>query len=94
MGYGDYTPVTTIGRIIAVFVMFSGIGIVVAVLDILSQRRLERIESRFKSKTEVQTGLLADETKTSIKGKIDEIEKLTEEDFSTLIAMMKSLRRA
>ncbi len=29
VGYGDYTPVTTIGRIIAIFVMFSGIGIVV-----------------------------------------------------------------
>ena len=30
VGYGDYYPVTTIGRIIAIFVMFSGIGIVVA----------------------------------------------------------------
>ena len=77
VGYGDYTPVTTIGRIIAVFVMFSGIGIVVAVLGILAQRRLQRVESRFKSKTEVQSRLLADETKTSIKGKIDGIEKLS-----------------
>jgi Na+-transporting methylmalonyl-CoA/oxaloacetate decarboxylase gamma subunit len=80
VGYGDYTPVTTIGRIIAVFVMFSGIGIVVAVLGILAQRRLQRVESRFKSKTEVQSGLPADEAKTSIKGKIDGIEKFTEED--------------
>ena len=93
VGYGDYTPVTTIGRIIAVFVMFSGIGIVVFVLGFISQRRLQRVESRFKSKTEVQSGLLADETKTSIKGKIDGIEKLTEEDFDMLITMMKSLRR-
>jgi hypothetical protein len=53
---------------------------------------MQRVESRFKSKIEAQSRLL-DETKTSIKGKIDEIEKLTEEDFSTLIAMMKSLRR-
>jgi voltage-gated potassium channel len=80
VGYGDYTPVTTIGRIIAVFVMFSGIGIVVAVLGMIAQRRLQRVESRFKSKTEVQSRLLTDETKTSIKGKIDGIEKLTEED--------------
>jgi hypothetical protein len=60
--------------------MFSGIGIVVAVLGMIAQRRLQRVESRFKSKTEVQSRLLADETKTSIKGKIDGIEKLTEED--------------
>jgi voltage-gated potassium channel len=51
VGYGDYTPITTIGRIIAIFVMFSGIGIVVALLGTLSQRRLQRVESRFKSKT-------------------------------------------
>ncbi len=81
--------------------MFSGIGIVVSVLGFIAQRRLQRVESRFKSKTEIQSrlvpviqsGLLVDETKTSIKGKIDGIEKLTEEDFDTLITMIKSLRR-
>lgn len=29
VGYGDYYPVTSAGRIIAVVVMFSGIGIVI-----------------------------------------------------------------
>ena len=53
VGYGDYTPVTTIGRIIAVVVMFSGIGIVVSILGFIAQRRLQRVESRFKSKTKV-----------------------------------------
>ena len=93
VGYGDYYPVTSAGRIIAVFVMFSGIGIVVTVLGMLSQRRLQRVESRFKSKTEVQPRLLADETKTAVKNKIEVIDKLTEEDFDTLIVMIKSLRR-
>ena len=59
----------------------------------LSQRRLERVESRIKSKTKVQPRLLGDETKTDIKDKIEGIEKLTEEDFDTLIIMIKSLRR-
>ena len=67
VGYGDYTPVTPIGRIIAVFVMFSWIGIVVAVLGMIAQKRMQRVESRFKSKTEVQS-------------KIDGIEKLTEDE--------------
>jgi rubrerythrin len=62
-------------------------------LGTLSQRRLQRVESRFKSKTEVQSGLLADETKTAIKDKIDGIDKLTEEDFDALIIMTKRLRR-
>ena len=93
VGYGDYYPVTSAGRIIAVFVIFSGIGIVVTVLGTLSQRRLQRVESRFKSKTEVQPRVLADETKTAVKNKIEVIDKLTEEDFDTLIVMIKSLRR-
>ena len=93
VGYGDYTLVTTIGRIIAVFVMFSGIGIDVAVLGILAQRRLQRVESRFASRSEIQSRSPVDETKMSIKGKIDGIKKLTEEDFDMLIIMMKSLRR-
>src|SRR5215831_19496876 len=61
VGYGDYYPVTAVGRLIAIFVMFSGIGIVVAMLGSLSQRRLEKAEAKFKSKTEVQTKLLGDE---------------------------------
>ena len=93
VGYGDYTPVTTIGRIIAIFVMFSGIGIVLTLVGTLSQRRLRRVESRFEPKTEIQSRSPVDETKMSIKGKIDGIKKLTEEDFDMLIIMMKSLRR-
>jgi voltage-gated potassium channel len=93
VGYGDYTPVTTIGRIIATFVMFSGIGIVVALLGTLSQRRLQRVESRFKSKVEVKSRLQADETKAAIQNKIGVMEKLTEEDFEALVIMMKNLYR-
>ena len=93
VGYGDYYPVTSVGRIIAIFVMFSGIGIVVSFLGTLTTRRLRRVESRFKSATEVQPRLLGDETKTAVKNKIEVIDKLTEEDFDTLIVMIKSLRR-
>jgi voltage-gated potassium channel len=93
VGYGDYYPVTLAGRLIAVLVMFSGIGIVLSLVGMLSQRRLQHIESRLKSKTEVQPTLLGDETKTDIKNKIERIEMLTDGDFDTLIIMMKSLRR-
>ena len=93
VGYGDYYPVTTIGRIIATFVMFSGIGIVLALVGTLSQRRLQRVESRFKSKT-VQSVLIADKMKTATNDKNDDwIEKMTEEDFDTLFIMMNRLRR-
>jgi len=95
VGYGDYTPITPIGRVIAVVVMFSGIGIVVSLVTLLSQRRLQHTEAmlKVKLKTEVRPKLLGDETKTAIKDEIDEIEKITEEDFDRLIITMKGLRR-
>jgi voltage-gated potassium channel len=92
VGYGEYYPVTSAGRIIAILVMFSGIGLVVALVSTLSQRRLQDIESMLKSKTGVRPGLFGDETKIAIKDKIDGIERLTEEDFDALIIMIKSLR--
>jgi voltage-gated potassium channel len=52
VGYGDYIPITTIGRLIGVIVMFSGIGIAVALVTIISQNRVQRMQQRLKSKTE------------------------------------------
>ncbi|MBV9175788.1 MAG: ion transporter [Nitrososphaeraceae archaeon] len=93
VGYGDYYPVTLVGRLIAIFVMFSGIGIVVSILGSLSQRRLDRAESRFRSKTGAQPSLLGNEIVLEIKNKIDLLDKLTDKDFDSLIITIKSLRR-
>ena len=87
VGYGDYYPVTLVGRLIAVFVMFSGIGIVVVLVGTIAQRRsiMQRIESRLKVRPREETG-------TATKNKIEGIDKLTIEDVDTLIIMIKSLR--
>jgi voltage-gated potassium channel len=37
VGYGDYTPISPLGRIIGTIVMFSGIGIAVTLVTIISQ---------------------------------------------------------
>jgi voltage-gated potassium channel len=92
VGYGDYTPISTLGRIIGTVVMFSGIGIAVTLVTIISQNRVQSMEARLKSKTEDRTRVLADETKATIKDQIEGIEKLNEEDFDGLVIMMKSLR--
>ena len=36
VGYGDFYPVTTLGRTIGVFVMFAGVGIIGALASILA----------------------------------------------------------
>ena len=93
VGYGEFFPLTFVGRAIGVLVMFSGIGIVVIIVGIISQKRIKGLESMLKSKTEVRQRLFGDETKTDIIDKIEGIEKLTEEDFDKLFIKMKSLRR-
>jgi hypothetical protein len=92
VGYGDYTPISLIGRIIGVIVMFVGIGIAVTLVTTISQNRVQRMEARLKSKTVEKNRVLGYETKATIKDKIEGIEKLNEEDFDGLVIMMKSLR--
>ena len=68
VGYGDYTPVTVVGRVIAVIVMFSGIGIVVTILGVISQRRIKKMESRLEEiskKRESESREKMDEDKKS-----------------------------
>jgi voltage-gated potassium channel len=96
VGYGDYTPITVLGRIIGTVVMFSGIGIAVTLVTIISQNRVQCMQERLKSKAEGKgkgrAMILANETKETINQKIEGIEKLTEEDFDSLVTMMRSLR--
>ncbi len=92
VGYGEYFPLTFVGRVIGVLVMLSGIGTAVMIVTIISERRLKGLEARLKPKTDGHLRLFGAETKTEIKVKIDGMEKLTEEDFNNLITMMKSLR--
>ena len=58
VGYGDYFPVTTVGRSIAILMMLTGIGIFVLLVSTLAQRRLQRVKSRLKSKTEHKPSIL------------------------------------
>lgn len=51
VGYGEFFPLTLVGRLIGVLVMLSGIGAAVIIVTIFSQKRLKGIESRLKPKT-------------------------------------------
>ncbi|MFZ0344612.1 MAG: potassium channel family protein [Nitrososphaeraceae archaeon] len=70
VGYGEFFPLTFVGRAIGVLVMFSGIGIVVIIVGIISQKRIKGLESMLKPKTEARPRLFGDEMKTAIIDKI------------------------
>jgi voltage-gated potassium channel len=85
VGYGDYTPVSPLGRIIATIVMFTGIGIVVTLVTVFAQKRVQSMQERLKSKTDGKTRVLANDMKATIQDKVEGIEKLTEEQFEDVI---------
>ena len=92
VGYGDYTPITPVGRIIGTIVMFAGIGIAVTLVTVIAQSRVERMQERLKSRTAGKVGVVANEMKSTIQDKVVGIEKLTDEEFDGLMVMIKSLR--
>ncbi len=92
VGYGDYTPITPVGRIIGTIVMFAGIGIAVTLVTVIAQSRVQHMQERLTSKSDAKVGGLAKEMKATIQNKVEGIEKLTEEEFDGLMVMMKSLR--
>jgi voltage-gated potassium channel len=84
VAYGEYYPVTPIGRAVSSLLMFAAIGIIWTLIALVSSRMIAK---RIK---ETPVGLV-DETKTAIKNRIDEVEKLSGEEMEELISMIRSL---
>jgi voltage-gated potassium channel len=84
VAYGEFYPVTPVGRIISTILMFSAIGIVWTAGALIISKLVEK---RIKPTV---TGLV-EETKSMIKGKIDDIEKLNKNELESLIRMIRSL---
>ena len=90
VGYGDYYPVTPLGKIIASFVMFIGLAFLTSFAGLLSSTL---IASKMKEKDNYSTGrkIILNETKEFIRNRVNEIEKLDKEDLETLINVIKAL---
>jgi voltage-gated potassium channel len=84
VGYGDIYPVTTGGKIIATFLMISGIAILGVLISTLGA---SLIESRMKKiKTE-------NPKKRTIKERIDDLELMNEEEIKLLNISINALHR-
>jgi voltage-gated potassium channel len=90
VGYGDYYPVTPLGKIIASFVMFIGLAFLTTFAGLLSSTL---IAGKLKQKDNYTTGtkIFLNETKEFIRNRVNEIEKLDKEDIETLINVIKAL---
>lgn len=96
VGYGDVYPVTPEGRIIGIFVMFAGIGILATFITALGSKLIEfklNQRSAKEKKIELIRNDLPTKTKELIKDQIERVETLDDKDFDALIAMLTKLRQ-
>ena len=83
VGYGDVVPVTDLGRLMGIVLMFVGISIIGTFISALGAMF---IGSRLKKHETVE-----DSTKSMIIKKINDIENLEKNEVELLISMVKDL---
>jgi len=83
VGYGDVVPVTEVGRIMGIGLMFVGISIIGVFISALGARL---VGSRLKKRETTES-----DTKSLIISKILEIERLEKHEVNLLIDMVKDL---
>lgn len=84
VGYGDISPKTSLGRLIAMLLMIVGIGLIGSLTS--------TITSFFLNMTK-QKKSLSDETLDNIKNRIDDIKNLSDKDIDDICAILKSLNK-
>jgi len=83
VGYGDVVPVTELGRVMGIALMFVGISIIATFISAFGAML---IGSRLKKHETVE-----DSTKSMIIKKINDIENLEKNEVELLISMVKDL---
>lgn len=84
VAYGEFYPVTPLGRVISGVLMFSAIGLLWTVVALITSKFVE------KKIKPTKVGFV-EETKSMIKEKIDDIENLNKTEIEALIRMIRSL---
>jgi voltage-gated potassium channel len=92
VSYGEFYPVTALGRLIASIMMFAAIGFVWTVVGIIGSnlvaRKIKEKEQGSLTSTKIT---VAEETKNMIKKRIDMIEDLEPKEVEDLIRVILSL---
>jgi len=86
VGYGDISPSTAAGRVLAGFLMISGIGFIGILTATIATFFINQLGQGQTRKS------LNDEVKELIKSRIDRIEDLTESETAELMKLIERLR--
>lgn len=94
VGYGDISPVSLGGRIIAVFLMITGIGMIGTVTASLANQWMEYFQLHHdrEKRGEEPSNRLQAELKKQVSAWVDRIEELSEEEYRTLCGSLDLIR--
>jgi voltage-gated potassium channel len=87
VGYGDIVPTSIAARIMGMFLMVVGIGVMAAFISQVSATLVESRMKRGSEKGDFRTAII-----TEIKSRIDNIDEMNESELSLLIQTIQSLR--
>ncbi|MBD1372259.1 potassium channel family protein [Hazenella sp. IB182357] len=91
VGYGDISPVTLGGRIIAVVLMFTGIGLIGSFTAGIASEFLDHL-NRSKQKPQANENKIRTNTIEYIQEQVVQVDKLSDEEYQQLIRLISSLR--
>lgn len=84
VGYGDISPATPAGRVIAAILMIAGIGLIGSLTSTLTALFYQRHESTTKKNTK-------NEIIKTLQIQLDDFENLSDDDIETICKTLKSL---
>jgi voltage-gated potassium channel len=91
VAYGEYYPVTALGRFVASVMMFAAIGFVWTVVGIIGSNLVARKIKEKETKSSTPTTRVMDDVKNTVKSRIDSIEDLKSTEIEDLIRIIRSL---
>ncbi len=91
VGYGDISPATGMGRIIAVILMFVGIGFIGAFTGSITSFFTEKIRAN-ETLEKLSSDKLLDKTLSDLDGKDIDLSELTDEEYKQVISFIKFLK--
>ena len=92
VAYGEYYPVTALGRFVASVMMFAAIGFVWTVVGIIGSNLVARKIKEKQTKSSIPTTTrVVDDIKNTVKSRIDSIEDLESTEVEDLVRIIRSL---